>query len=175
MRLPIDLACGDLLAFSGEGFFSEVIKITTDWPRRQISHVGVMLSPTLLVEATSLLGENGVTPINLSYKLESYPGAIYACPLSLTAVANFDPKRFIKFLMDEAGRPYSKLQACLAPFHAGHDLHNWASSWYCSKIATVAYKEAGVLPWFYNESQTPSSLTKLPIFNGMIQLKGANL
>jgi hypothetical protein len=175
MRLPIDLACGDLIAFSGEGFFSEIIKLTTDWPRRQISHVGVMLSPTLLCEATSLLGENGVTPINLSWKLESYPGAIYACPLSLTAMESFDPKRFIKFMMDESGRPYSKLQACLAPLGAGHALHNWASSWYCSKIATVAYKEAGVLPWFTNEAQTPSSLTKLPIFNGMLQLKGGTV
>lgn len=171
MKLPIDLECGDLIAFSGVGAFSEIIKWSTDFPRNLISHVGVMISPTMLVEATTLNGENGVTAINFEVKMETYPGGIYACPLKGDQSAKLDREKFIHGMMERDGMPYSKLQAFLAPFHAGKDLHNWASSWYCSKLAAEAYKEGGLLLSFMNTALTPSELTKLTIFAPLVLLK----
>lgn len=175
MRLPIDLEVGDLLPMSGVGKASEIIKIATDWPRRLISHVAVMVSPSLLAEATTMNGENGVTLINLEYKLGSYPGAIYAMPLKKDQSAKLDRSKFIDAIMARDGMPYSKLQAILSPFHAGDDLHNWASSWYCSKLVAEAYKEGGLIYSFMNTAVTPSELTKWPIFDELVLLKDKSI
>lgn len=172
MQLPINLDCGDLIAFSGVGFFSEVIKRTTDYPRNLVSHVGVMVTPTLLAEATTLNGENGVVLVNLEYKLESYPGEIYGCPLKSGHGIKLDRDKFIERLMAVDGQPYSKLQAVLSLFGAGKDLHNWGSSWYCSKLVAEAYKAGGLIYSFMNTAVTPSELTKWPIFYELVLLKG---
>lgn len=171
MRLPIDLNVGDLLAMSGTSLVSKVIAHATDSPRNLISHVAVMISPSLLAEATTLNGENGVTLINLEYKLSSYPGAIYAMPIKKEFSGKLDRSKFIDGIVAKDGMPYSKLQAILSPFHAGDDLHNWASSWYCSKLAAEAYKEGGLVPPGANTAVTPSGLTKWPIFDQLVLLK----
>lgn len=171
MTLPISLECGDLLAFSGTGFFSNVIKWTTDPGRREISHVAVMTNENTLVEATTLGGENGVSYQNLEHKLATYPGAIWALPMTKAAREYFDEKRFRTFLYMSNQSKYSKLQAFLAPLGAGDNLHNWASNWYCSKLCAGAYIEGGVLPVTYDISCTPAKLTKAWIFDKMILLK----
>lgn len=172
MQLPINLDCGDLIAFSGVGFISEVIKRATDRPRNLVSHVGVMVTPTLLAEATTLNGENGVVLVNLEYKFESYPGEIYGCRLKKEIGKHLGQSKFIERLMAVDGQPYSKLQAVLSLFRAGKDLHNWGSSWYCSKLAADAYQAGGLVPPSINTAVTPSELTKWPIFDELVLLKG---
>lgn len=81
------MKAGDLIAFSGKGNFSEMIKWAT---RAPVSHVGVILQSKLMIEgnpqagffnqiieSTSLNGFSGVTISRLSDRLDTYGGEIW--------------------------------------------------------------------------------------------------
>ena len=84
------MKAGDIIAFSGKGNFSEIIKWAT---RAAVSHVGVILQSKLqidgepqsgifnqIIESTSLNGFSGVIISRLSDRLDTYDGEIWWLP-----------------------------------------------------------------------------------------------
>ncbi len=87
-----DMQPGDVIAFSGKGNFSEIIKWAT---QSAVSHVGIILQSKLLinnepqngkfneiVESTTLRGFSGVTISRLSDRIDTYEGEMWWLPLS---------------------------------------------------------------------------------------------
>jgi cell wall-associated NlpC family hydrolase len=85
------MKAGDVIAFSGKGNFSEIIKWAT---RSGVSHVGVIIQSKLLIgdqaqdgmfnqiiESTTLNGFSGVTISRLSDRLDTYDGEIWWLPI----------------------------------------------------------------------------------------------
>lgn len=85
------MRAGDVIAFSGKGDVSEIIKWAT---KSDVSHVGVILQSKLLIdekpqagyfnqviESTSLNGFSGVSISRLSDRLVNYDGEIWWLPL----------------------------------------------------------------------------------------------
>ena len=85
------MKAGDVIAFSGKGDFSEIIKWAT---RSSVSHVGIILQSKLLIgdkiqdgmfnqiiESTTLNGFSGVTISRLSDRLDTYDGEIWWLPI----------------------------------------------------------------------------------------------
>lgn len=86
-----EMKAGDVIAFSGKGNFSEIIKWAT---RAPVSHVGVILQSKLsidgdpqsgifnqIIESTCLNGFSGVSMSRLSDRLDTYDGEIWWLPL----------------------------------------------------------------------------------------------
>jgi hypothetical protein len=83
------MKAADVIAFSGKGNFSEIIK----WAARPpVSHVGIILQSQLLIdgdpqdgmfnqimESTALNGFSGVTISRLSNRLQVYDGRSGGC------------------------------------------------------------------------------------------------
>jgi hypothetical protein len=105
------MKAGDVIAFSGKGNFSEVIKWAT---RAAVSHVGVILQSKLLIdgdpqsgifnqiiESTSLNGFSGVIVSRLSDRLDTYNGEIWWLPLHQDLHATMDKKKYYDFLIHQ--------------------------------------------------------------------------
>ena len=82
---------GDVIAFSGKGDVSQIIKSVT---RSNVSHVGVILQTTerdqheesgrffnQIIESTSIQKFNGVIVNRLSNRIDMYDGEIWWLPL----------------------------------------------------------------------------------------------
>jgi hypothetical protein len=179
MSEEVRILPGDLIAFSGRGLVSNLIKLFTF---SRVSHVGVMLTSNLIIESTSLDGFKGVTMNPLSRRLEIYPGRVWLYPLAPGPRAKFDYPAFHGFLTSMEGRPYDFKQClgmiwkpltrlprpfCL-PFYNWEDL----SKVFCSELAAAAYQKAGVLDPALDFSEiSPADLAKSPIFSAPYRLK----
>ncbi|MEC8325898.1 MAG: YiiX/YebB-like N1pC/P60 family cysteine hydrolase [Pseudomonadota bacterium] len=154
-----DLKTGDILLFSGNGFFSKVIKFAT---RSKWSHVGMVYknreSGILFVyESTSISnvtnvdsGEplNGVQLTPLSKRLRLYNGVVAVRKLE-NASLNDDAQAAIEQLMYEfEGKPYEedKLELAksaldLISIENEEDL----STLFCSELIAEVYQRIGLL------------------------------
>lgn len=164
----VPLQTGDLIAFSGSGLVSSVIKWATHSP---ISHVGVMLDDTTLVEAYNGMGENGIVKLTLKAKLAAYTGQMWLYRLTPYVRGIMNAERLEHFTVQALAQPYSKLQAVAAAFGAGQDLSNWCADWYCSKFVAWAYQQAYIIPADADIVITPGNLTKLDIYQPPQRLK----
>jgi len=168
---------GDVIAFSGKGDISEIIKRTT---RSNVSHVGVILKSKLLIkgepqqgpfnqiiESTLLNGFLGVTISRLSDRIKSYDGKVWWLPLSDSVRGKMDLKKFHDFLLHQEHKPYDIPQAIKSAFDAldnnpllGRVTHNIEdfSKLFCSELVAAALEASGAIPHLNASEVTPIDL-----------------
>lgn len=186
---------GDLIAFSGRGRYSDIIRLATG---SNVTHVGIITHALVggLDYPTVEIFESvkhricpdtgrpvvGVIRSRLSDVVEHYDGLIWHLRLSSFARPLFDPFAATEFLMSLCGMPYDLPQAVLAGINrltnnrdkALHAVEDY-SALFCAELAAGAYKAAGVLPDDLNASGiTPACLISIPhLFDETChQLKG---
>ena len=156
------MKAGDVIAFSGKGNFSEIIKWAT---RAGVSHVGVILQSNLLIagdsqpgmfnqiiESTSLNGFSGVSISRLSDRLDTYGGEIWWLPLSRSIWEAMDKKKFYNFLIHQERKEYDMPQAIKSALDIldnvpvlGRSTKNIEdfSRFFCSELVAAGLEAAG--------------------------------
>lgn len=121
----LEVKAGDLIAFSGDSFISDLVNIATyGFPRWGISHVGIMGEATdgrlLLFESTTLeglpdeiTGENfaGTQAHHLDPDVAAYRGKVWHYPL-YRELYESERKRLADFLMKTIHVPYDQMVLC---------------------------------------------------------------
>jgi hypothetical protein len=178
-----ELKVGDVIAFSGKGRVSNLIKFAT---RSDISHVGIVLesnSPELghmvhIIESTSIATTpdiitkelfKGVQIQQLSRRIEHADGQVYHCPLKreLEECQRIRMVDWLRYKHTER-TPYDTIQALGSGLDLldGLGLENEPdfSSLFCSELVAKAYQVAGILSKDINPSeQTPEDIMNLDI------------
>jgi hypothetical protein len=185
---------GDVIAFSGKGQFSEVIKWAT---RSGVSHVGVILQSKLLIEdkpqeglfnqiieSTSLNGFSGVSISRLSDRLATYDGEIWWLPLSDACRSRLNIKKFYDFLLHQEHKPYDTPQAVKSALDAldavpllGRLTYNVEefSAFFCSELVAAALEAGGAVKSINASEVTPIDLCMFNLYKDKYhQLKGKN-
>lgn len=146
------LQTGDILLFSGKGFFSWLIKRAT---RSPISHVGMVYvigGNVFVWESTSLSkGKRGVQISLLSERIKNYKGKIWVRNLKADRTAEF--YRILKELREEIkGRDYEnnlwELLGAVLPFRNKPNL----TSVFCSEQIAEAF-----IRWRFLTSGLPAN------------------
>lgn len=186
------MKAGDVIAFSGKGNFSEIIKWAT---RAPVSHVGVILQSKLLVdgdpqsgmfnqiiESTSLKGFSGVTISRLSDRLDTYDGEIWWLPLSQRIRESMDVKKFYDFLIHQERKEYDMPQAVKSALDAldklpivGGATHNAEdlSRFFCSELVAAGLEACGAISHINASEVTPIDLCLFSLFGAdYYQIKG---
>lgn len=186
------MKAGDVIAFSGKGDFSELIKWAT---RGAVSHVGVILQSQLIIdgnsqsgifnqiiESTSLNGFSGVTISRLSDRLDTYEGEIWWLPLSDKTQSSMDKKKFYDFLIHQERKKYDMPQAIKSALDAldnftasGNFTHNQEdfSRFFCSELVAAGLEASGAIANINASEVTPIDLCSFSLFeNDYFQLKG---
>lgn len=153
------LATGDVLLFNGRGLFSDGIKVATHSPW---SHCAMVVRDAvndlvLCWESTTLANlpdvasgqlVKGVQLVNLSLRLETYPGSVawrrLVGPRDATILDGFCAAR-----VEFAARPYEErlldlavAELDLSLLHTRHDL----ASLFCSELLGATYQAMLLLP-----------------------------
>ena len=183
---------GDIIAFSGKGQFSEIIKWATS---SGVSHVGIILQSKLLIddnpqpgyfnqiiESTSLNGFSGVAISRLSDRLATYEGEIWWLPLSDASRAKLNFKTFYDFLLHQKHKPYDTPQAVKSALDTldsvpliGKATYNTEdfSKFFCSELAAAGLEKGGVISSLNASEVTPIDLCMFSIYQSdYYQLKG---
>lgn len=187
------MRAGDVIAFSGKGQFSEIIKWAT---RSAVSHIGVILQSKLLVdgnpqagyfnqiiESTSINGFSGVSISRLSDRVAVYPGEIWWLPLSEERRQQLDFKKFYDFLLHQEHKPYDMPQAVKSALDAfdhvplvGQSTLNIEdfSKFFCSELVAAGLEAGGAIGKINASEVTPIDLCMFGIYSGdYFQIKGA--
>jgi Orthopoxvirus protein of unknown function (DUF830). len=187
-----NMKAGDVIAFSGKGNFSEIIKWAT---RAAVSHVGVILQSKLLIdgdtqsgifnqiiESTSLNGFSGVTISRLSDRLDTYDGEIWWLPLRQDIHDAMDKKKYYDFLIHQERKEYDMPQAVKSALDAmdnvpiiGNATRNIEdfSQFFCSELVAAALEAAGAIAHINASEVTPIDLCSFALFESdYFQLKG---
>jgi len=178
----------DVIAFSGKGSVSEVIKQAT---RSTVSHVGVILEPQLLIEGgpqeeSSLQimesTPRGVRIRQLSDLIKSYSGKMWWLPLSDAVREKMDLRKFHYFLLSQEHKPYDVPQAIKSALDAldddlrlGQVTHNIEdfSRLFCSELVAAALEASGAISHLNASEVTPIDLCQFAIYReDYYQLKG---
>lgn len=186
------MKAGDVIAFSGKGNFSEIIKWAT---RAPVSHVGVILQTKLLIdgdpqtgifnqiiESTSLNGFSGVSISRLSDRLDTYDGEIWWLPLGQSTRASMDAKKFYDFLIHQERKEYDMPQAIKSALDAldnvpviGNVTHNIEdfSRFFCSELVAAGLEASGAISHINASEVTPIDLCSFSLFEpDYYQIKG---
>lgn len=184
---------GDVIAFSGKGDVSEIIKLFT---KSEVSHVGVVFKTkqvndtepdrfmNTLMESTSLNGSSGVLMTLLSDRVKNYHGNLWWLPLSAASRKKLKIVEFFDFLVKQEGKSYDTKQAIKSAIDALDDIpflrglnYNKEdySKFFCSELVTAALEYAGVINNVNSSEVTPIDLCNFNIYdNTYYQLKGAD-
>lgn len=186
------MKAGDVIAFSGKGDFSEIIKWAT---RSSVSHVGIILQSKLLIgdkiqdgmfnqiiESTTLNGFSGVTISRLSDRLDTYDGEIWWLPIKKDIDEKMDKKNFYDFLIHQNRKQYDMPQAIKSALDAldrvpilGRATHNQEdfSRFFCSELVAAALEVAGAIKDINASEVTPIDLCTFALYeDDYYQLKG---
>ena len=185
---------GDVIAFGGRGYLSEIIKFATF---SNVSHVGVILQTKIpeddtgrffnqIIESTSLEGFNGVGISRFSDRLKSYDGELWWLPLKNEMRDRlFDQKKFFDFLFNQAKerKPYDMPQAIKSaidvldhlPFGVrgpGYNQEDF-SQFFCSELVSAGLEVAGIVERVNTAEVTPIDLCRWNIYEDVYyQLSG---
>ena len=183
---------GDVIAFSGKGHFSEIIKWAT---RSGVSHIGVVLHTKLqvpgapageyfnqVIESTSLNGFSGVSISRLSDRVQTYEGELWWLPLADKVRKKLDEKKFFSFMLQQDHKPYDTPQAIKSALDAmdnlpliGNVTHNVEdfSKFFCSELAAAGLEAGGAIPHLNASEVTPIDLCMFDIYQkDYYQMKG---
>lgn len=186
------MKAGDVIAFSGKGNFSEIIKWAT---RANVSHVGVILQSNLLIdgesqpgmfnqiiESTSLNGFSGVSISRLSDRLSTYDGEIWWLPLRENIWQNMDKQKFYNFLLHQERKEYDMPQAVKSALDAldnvpviGKATKNVEdfAQFFCSELVAAGLEAGGAISTINASEVTPIDLCSFSLFESdYYQLKG---
>jgi hypothetical protein len=186
------MKAGDVIAFSGKGNLSEIIRWAT---RAPVSHVGVILQSKLLIdgnpqpgmfnqiiESTSLNGFSGVTISRLSDRLDTYDGDIWWLRLRAAIQSAMDKAKFYNWLIHQERKPYDLPQAVTSALDAldaipvlGNLTHNVEdfSRFFCSELVAGALEASGAISHLNASEVTPIDLCSFALFeDDYYQLKG---
>ena len=162
---------GDVIAFSGDGFISSLIK----WKAKSdISHIGCLVEHNnnlKLIESTTLKKKHGVSYNSLLERYNNYKGSLYWFPLKCKSYNSLDIDTYTDFLNDQNGKGYDTLGAVLSAIiiYGKEDF----SKMFCSELVCASYKVGGILSPDINCSEmTPIDVLKLPVFGKYYQFKG---
>jgi len=168
---------GDLIAFSGTGVFSSLIKLAT---QSQISHVGVILQTKVLecdelinqiIESTSLGdGFAGVQINRMSQRVEQYKGGIYWYPLNGEARVKFDAKKFYAFLLKQNRKPYDTIQAAFSALDLVPESPEDFSKMFCSELVTAGYEASEMMYNINASEQTPEDVCSFGLYKARVKI-----
>lgn len=108
---------GDVIAFSGKAYYSEVSKAVT---RSDVSHVGLIWESSPIQDEVSLARsfpqiiearQKGIVVQGLDEHITNYPGNIWWCPLSDDSRSKLDMTKYRAFLLEQVGVPFDYSQA----------------------------------------------------------------
>lgn len=186
------MRAGDVIAFSGKGEFSQIIKWAT---RSSVSHVGVILQSNLLIdgnpqkgyfnqiiESTSLNGFSGVTINRLSDRLDTYDGEVWWLPLSVQARKKLKADKFYNWLLHQNRKEYDMPQAVKSALDvidqipllgkATKNKEDFAR-FFCSELVAGGLENGGVVKSLNASEVTPIDLCKFSIYDKQyFQIKG---
>jgi len=150
---------GDLLAFSGRGLIPTIIKIKT-WSR--ISHVGIVIYPGWMIEATTLGDKSGVFISDINDRIRNYNGRIWLQKLKLEYRLKADIHAMQRFLVAQNGKQYDVFQAvCSALIWRNKEDFRQL---FCSELVAAGLEKAGI--WSGNCSEmTPVDITRLDCYS----------
>jgi len=185
------MQAGDVIAFGGNSFFSEVIKLTT---HSLISHVGVILQTEIrhdtedrfinkIIESASINGFSGVQDSRLSERLEHYNGdEIWWLPLKKEIrEQRFDQTKFYNFLFAqaEARKEYDLPQGIKSAIDGFDKIHGPSynkedySKFFCSELVAAGFEYANVTDSINASEVTAIDLCRWNIYeDNYYQLKG---
>lgn len=171
---------GDIIAFGGNGFISDMIKFVTNG---SVSHVGVILQtsiPTLegvfinqIIESTSIGdGFAGVQINRMSDHIRDYDGDIWCLPLTTRIKEDFDQGMFFSFMLDQVGKKYDAPQAIGSALDFIPDNRENLDKLFCSELVAAAFEKVGIIKEINASEQTPADICNFDIFGEPYQLKG---
>ncbi|WP_262691925.1 hypothetical protein [Kordiimonas aestuarii] len=176
---------GDVIAFSGKGHFSDIIKMVTF---SEVSHVGVILQTQIasfadgryfnqIIEAATVRGFSGVNISRFSERMEEYQGAIWWLPIRKDLRADEDAhKTFYNFLFGhaEARTEYDLPQALKSaadkfddlPFNMNGPFYNKEdfARFFCSELVAAGLERAGIVDTVNASEVTPIDLCRWAIY-----------
>lgn len=140
---------GDMIACSGIGPISDVIRLATN---SNITHIGVVyqtwddlkgVKRVRLIESTSLDGNTGVVTPFMSDRIKSYKGSMYWCPLNDLVREYFDEDAFFKFMFAQEGKGYDIPQAIMSAIDLGiFENKEDLDLLFCSELFIASMKKA---------------------------------
>lgn len=171
---------GDVIAFSGKGHVSEIIKTIS----RPVSHVGLVRHTRMvgdpqagryfceIVESTMTQAHGvGVQHARLSRRVDEYDGEVWWLPLADDVRGELDEVALFEFLYEQEGKDYD----ALAAVRAGLDVLDEAlggltkvaedfARFFCSELVSAALEAGGVLPEINSSEVHPMDLCRFAIF-----------
>jgi len=184
------MQAGDVIAFGGRSFFSEIIKLTTF---SAVSHVGVILQTIIkndtkdrfinkIIESATVHGFSGVNESRFSERLEEYKGEIWWLPLKKEIrEQSFDQEKFYNFLyaQEEARKEYDLPQGIKSAIDAFDKIHGPSynkedfNKFFCSELVAAAFERANVTGSINASEVTAIDLCRWNIYEDTYyQLKG---
>jgi hypothetical protein len=182
---------GDAILFSGKGFFSDVIKMST---ASKYSHVGLVLKMGLpvgsepklfLIESTTLSNVKdvifdkpveGLQLVDLDERLNSYDGKAWLLPLKIPLYPQEEAQLIVECLTIHSKHvAYDMNQA----IKAGIDLWDIPcfenrtnlDKVFCSEFVTAILQKAGKIEQCVNASEiTPGDMRKFVCFDQTIRI-----
>jgi hypothetical protein len=171
------LKTGDVIAFKGEAWFSDIICAVT---RGNVSHVGVVLeggpSPTI-IDATGREDQDCVAIRLLEDVIAKYPGRVWAAELSATPRRKLNIQAAKSFWYAQEGRGYDYRQCITCGLDLSERINIMATRedstrWFCSELVTAGYKAGGLCRDTLAAATTPVELLRMPLWRCITQLKG---
>lgn len=171
---------GDIIAFSGHGLPSNVVKVATD---SAISHVGIVLRSQFrdaelaheMMEAMPIEGNFGVIIRDLRDRIAEQPkGYIWWLPLAKSVRRRLNVAAMQSFLLAQHGKAYDVIQALKAGLDSIEQIPILGSlvenpedhtAWFCSELATAGLKAGGLLSHVNASETTPKDLCHFALFD----------
>lgn len=171
------LKTGDVIAFKGEAWFSDIICAVT---RGDVSHVGVVLEggpcPTI-IDATGKEDQNCVAIRLLEDVIAQYPGRVWAAELAAEPYHLLNKQAAKSFWYSQEGYAYDYRQAFTCGLDISERIHIMATredstKWFCSELIVAGFKAGGLLQGIIAAATNPVELLRLPLYSSITQLKG---
>lgn len=164
---------GDMIAFSGKGIISFLIKIGTF---SRISHVACCIEPVNgfdLIEATSLdVEEACVNYSTLTDHISNYKGGIYWFPLCSTIRQSMNMQKYHDFLESKEKKEYDTLGAFFSAFPLLFQKNDY-NKLFCSELYCGAVSASGAINGFNCSEIHPADLIRNKVlFDEYVQIKG---
>jgi hypothetical protein len=173
---------GDVIAFSGQGLPSAVVKFVT---RSVVSHVAIVLETTpqvSIIESTPIEGFSGVTITGLADRIAKHPGDMWWLPLADAVRQRLNIPAMQSFLRQQNHKAYDALEAINSGLdipaltRGGQPQDDNYDQFFCSELVMAGLKSGGVLMSMDSSEITPNDLCCYAIYNpDYYQIKGDRL
>ena len=176
-KIRSEIKVGDIIAFSGKDFFSEIIKFGT---KSNVSHVGIIYQSiipnstssnyyNLMIEAVA---EDGVRIVNLSQRLkQSKDSNVWWLPLKDTIRDRLKKEEMLDWLLRAEHKPYDLPQAIASGIDLFDKLPGGITRniesferFFCSELAAGAFEKGGIINKINASEVTPIDLCMFSLY-----------